>query len=174
MDFHDQKLNIFCRLCKEEIADSSKRRRKLTLEKNLKLQHPDIEIDLENEDPIVFPQFTCPNCRNKCECWYKDFTKYKANVRKKGKKYVAPPFATNRAKATAENVISGLPCTQQDDCQVCSFLQPGQEIDSGPSPSKITRMSPTAVISPSDKLKKRSKSKQSKTAALPSIKLDFE
>ena len=172
MEFHQQKLENFCRFCKQE--GLSNPRKKNSFENIVRLQHPNVEIDFENEDPSVFPMLCCGSCSTKLNSWFRDFNNYEKFVKKKGKMHDGKPFSTNRAIIPSNNILSGLPCSMDQDCNVCSYLQPTSEVDSGPSPSKVTRMSPSAIVSPSDKVTKKSKIKQSPKAGLASIKLDFE
>ena len=82
--------------------------------------------------------------------------KYEKNIKKKGKSFVPPPFKTARVNVPVEDIISGMPCDGGEACVVCKFVQPAPELDPGPSPSpsKITKMSPMAIVSPSDKINK--------------------
>ena len=61
-----------------------------------------------------------------------------------------------------------------EECKVCSLVQIDQDLVTGPSPSKISKLSHTTVVSPSDKMTKKSKRKQTSTAGLASVRLDFE
>ena len=79
MDFHLQKLNRFCRFCKNVIADSRQRKKEAVLE-TLKLQYPEVNISLEDEDPDQFPLLICGPCFSKCSNWKSNYNKHKIKI----------------------------------------------------------------------------------------------
>ena len=83
MDLHLEKLNKFCRLCKNFLSDSQNRSKNCVVEV-LKLQHPDLEgLDFSNEDPSEFPSWICLLCYAKCNRWKIAFDKHKEKNRRK-------------------------------------------------------------------------------------------
>jgi hypothetical protein len=171
MDFHLLKINSFCRFCKELIDI---KRTKGCVSNILNLQNPDLgELDFGNEDPKKFPSHMCSSCYAKCKRWKTAYDKHSANMgRRSADKREA--FTQNTLSVITQNEIStGLVCSSNQECRVCSHVQPGLEI--GPSPSKILRISETASVSPRDKLDpKKRRSDHPPNAGLVSVKIDFQ
>ena len=71
-----------------------------------------------------------------------------------------------------EDNTMGLVCTSDAYCKVCSLVTPDLEI--GPSPSKILKVTDVSSLSPRDKLDpKKKKSTHPPNAGLVSTRIDF-
>ena len=137
MDLHLEKLNKFCRLCKNFRSDSKNRSKHCVVEV-LKLQHPDLEgLDFSNEDPSEFPSWICLLCYAKCNRWKIAFDKHKEkNRRKPVDKREA--FEPSTETVSRDEIETGLVCTHSPECKACSLIVP--ELEIGPSPSKILKI----------------------------------
>ena len=173
MVLHLPKLEKLCRFCKCLLTEEKQNRTKQSVCLVLQLQYPDTfgDLDLDKEDPQVFPPYMCSKCYKKCTNWKTGYDRHKTKMRKKS---ASEPFVTNIAMIGEDEISTGLVCTEDHDCLVCSLVLPAEQLV-GPSPSKILQISEVATVSPRDKSDpKIKKSALRPTAGLVSVKLDFQ
>ena len=178
MELHQLKLNHFCRFCKNLLGDMTGRARgKNSVSHILHEQYPELVFDLNQEDAHQFPDQICSACYGKCNNWKYKYDKHKSKESRKPAEK-REPFQSNKSLAIVplQDLTTGLSCSDDPVCKVCSLVLPHLQLEPeiGPSPSKILRTE-VPQVSPRDKVDpKVKKSNHPPTAGLVSMKLAFQ
>ena len=152
-----------CRIC--GCTDAQKYMHIDTVKEIIEEAYEDVDITTEKVE--THSQKVCNKCYQKLKGWSKDYDKFKS-FKKKNKNsdkvfssnWALPPWSEH----PVIHLVSGCPCGAQESSESDSdraaarssgTTDHDQDFDGGTTPSKIAKLTPVPMVSPSDKLTAR-------------------